>query len=237
MESHGVSVLFLIHGSLMASIALIVFTAIPYHHSGDNPHSKDKQSLSLSAVLNSHKQAWKSPTIAAPAFGWLFYTITFVALLSILPGLMASEDRAFTAAALPIASIGSSLTLGVLLLRWISAVMVVCIGFAMAIPFAVALLILPTEPLVCIGLFAALGLVQGATFASIPQLNSTNQDRALANGTLAQAGNLGNLCGTPLLLTVVIVGSMEAVSVLIVSCYILAITTHYYFARKRHHTV
>ena len=46
---------------------------------------------------------------------------------------------------------------------------------------------------------AALGLVQGASFAAIPQLNPMPEDRARAAGAIAQLGNLGTTTGTPLL--------------------------------------
>ncbi len=46
---------------------------------------------------------------------------------------------------------------------------------------------------------AALGIVQGACFASIPQLNAAPSDRSLASGAVAQLGNLGTTTGTPIL--------------------------------------
>ena len=48
-------------------------------------------------------------------------------------------------------------------------------------------------------LSAALGIVQGASFASIPELNTTPEDRARAAGAVAQLGNLGTTTGTPVL--------------------------------------
>ena len=41
--------------------------------------------------------------------------------------------------------------------------------------------------------------MQGASFASIPELNATPEDRARAAGAMAQLGNLGTTTGTPLL--------------------------------------
>lgn len=48
-------------------------------------------------------------------------------------------------------------------------------------------------------LSAALGIVQGASFSSIPELNATPEDRARAAGAVAQLGNLGTTTGTPVL--------------------------------------
>jgi nitrate/nitrite transporter NarK len=107
------------------------------------------------------------------------------------------------------------------------------VGFIAAILFAMALPAFPTEPLLCIALFAALGLVQGASFGAVPQLNKTSEDQALANGALAQAGNIGNLVGTPLLLSVAIAGGVSAMSALIVLCYLLAIAAHAFLAYRR----
>ena len=45
-----------------------------------------------------------------------------------------------------------------------------------------------------------MAFVQGSGFAGGPQLNADVDTRALANGALAQMGNLGNLSGTPLLI-------------------------------------
>jgi hypothetical protein len=45
-----------------------------------------------------------------------------------------------------------------------------------------------------------MALVQSAGFAIVPQINADAPSRALANGALAQMGNLGNLSGTPLLI-------------------------------------
>jgi len=48
-------------------------------------------------------------------------------------------------------------------------------------------------------LSGALGIVQGASFAAIPELNPTAEGRAKAAGAVAQLGNLGTTTGTPVL--------------------------------------
>ncbi|MFZ5750375.1 MAG: hypothetical protein ACOY5U_04845, partial [Pseudomonadota bacterium] len=47
---------------------------------------------------------------------------------------------------------------------------------------------------------AALGHVQGASFAAIPALNDRPATRAMAAGAIAQLGNVGTTLGTPILL-------------------------------------
>lgn len=237
VESRGLSTLFLVHGSIMGSLALIVVYAIPDNLLATSSTVGDKHFLLPSNFIASHKIAWTSPFIAAPAAGWFFYTMTFVALLTILPGMMKPEDRAFTVAALSLASIISSLTIGILLLRFMSAIRVLVIGFSAAILLAVSVFWFASEPLLYIALFSAYGLVQGASFASIPQLNETGADQALANGTLAQAGNMGNLCGTPMLLGIVLVGGVSAMITVVVMCYVFAIGVHSVLAKRREGSV
>ncbi len=233
VSKHGVSSLFMVHGLLMGLIALLVLLIVP----AAKPTTRDTVThtnlVSWTGLLNQHKHVWGSPTMAAPAAGWLFYTLTFLALLGVLPSIMPPELRGLTASGLPIASIITSLTLGALLLRVWSAVKVVCLGFVAAL---VPIFLLPLQDIqfvVCIALFVALGLVQGASFAAIPQLNTETTDQVLANGAFAQAGNIGNLCGTPLLLLLYNVGGVVALSAMVGMCYLLAIGAHYRFAMRR----
>jgi hypothetical protein len=76
------------------------------------------------------------------------------------------------------------------------------VGFALSALAALALVAAPGHPGLCLLLAACLGLVQGAGFAAVPQLNDAAADRAAANGAMAQTGNIGNTLGTPLLLAV-----------------------------------
>ncbi len=107
------------------------------------------------------------------------------------------------ASAMPLVSIAVSLTLGVWLLRSVSAVRMVQGGFALALVGAVIMGVgWQVEGVRLAGallLAAALGVVQGASFAAIPQLNASAGDRSLASGAVAQLGNLGTTTGTPLL--------------------------------------
>ena len=125
------------------------------------------------------------------------------------------------------------MTLGVALLQRFSAVQVLGIGFVAATLLSLSLPAWPGEPLPCIALFAALGLVQGASFASIPELNPDAADQALANGALAQAGNLGNACGTPLLLALLAGGGLGVTIAVVAGCYAAALLAHAVLAHRR----
>ncbi|MGB1012011.1 MAG: MFS transporter [Thiolinea sp.] len=233
VAAKGVGALFLTHALITGTTALLVTYAVGGLSVQPTSSPTGTVPFSIPDLYHQHKQAWLSPYIAAPAAGWLFYTLTFVALVGVLPGLMPPEERTFTAAALPIAGIAASMTLGILLLKRYSAIHVLSIGFLAAIVCTAILFLIPGKPVIAILLFAALGLVQGASFASIPQLNKTAPQQALANGAIAQAGNIGNLCGTPLLLGLLSSGGTSAMFALVIACYIAAIGAHLAFARQR----
>ncbi len=158
--------------------------------------------LDLGGLLRDHAVIYASPRIAAPATGFFFYTILYVALLTLLPPMM-GDQRALAATAMPLVSIAVSLTFGVWMLRHVSAVHLVQGGFAVALVGALLMGLCWDWPALrltgALGLAAALGIVQGASFAAIPQLNATPQDRSMASGAVAQLGNLGTTTGTPIL--------------------------------------
>lgn len=229
--NHGINALFFTHGALMAAVTMLVVLVLPAH-TADGLRGAANQAMP-ETILQRHKDAWSSPFISAPAAGWLFYTLTFVALLAVLPGMMPPADRGFTVTILPLASLLSSMTLGILLLQRLSAVFVVKIGLVAAICSAIIFAFVPDATWPPIALFAALGLVQGATFASVPQLNPSSNHQALANGAVAQAGNLGNALGTPLLLMLQGIGGLNAVITMVVLSYITAISAHLMLAKRR----
>ena len=72
--------------------------------------------------------------------------------------------------------------------------------FVLCVCIAVLIVLFGFTTYTVILLFASMALVQSAGFAVVPQINADAPSRALANGALAQMGNLGNLSGTPLLI-------------------------------------
>lgn len=194
-DRHGVLALFWVHAGVMAVLALGLSRVL-----------RDVAALprapmpGLADLPGLHAAIYRSPRVAAPGAGWLFYTCCFLAILTVLPPHIAPQWRAFVIGAMPVTSILVSMTLGVWLLRRYTAVQVVQAGFLLSAGCMVWLWVAPGQPAACLGLAAALGLVQGASFAAVAQLNHGAVDRARANGGLAQAGNLGNTLGTPLML-------------------------------------
>jgi hypothetical protein len=163
----------------------------------------------------------------------LFYTLSFVSLLTLLPNSVAPDHRAFVVGAMPLASIISSMTLGVFFLRYVSAIQVVILGFVMSAAAIIFLWFMPGSVIGCIALFAALGLVQGASFAAVPQLNTELKSRSFANGALAQMGNLGNLSGTPLLLLLLTSMDYRGLILFALLCYCGGIAVHLFLSQRR----
>lgn len=154
-------------------------------------------------ILAEHLAIYASPFVAAPATGFVCYTITYVAVLTLLPGLVSPGWGGFIGVAMPLVSIGVSLSFGVWLLGRMAAWRLVQAGFAAAVAAALGLWLVwghgAGEAVFALMIGASLGIVQGASFASIPQLNPSPEDRARAAGAIAQLGNLGTTTGTPVL--------------------------------------
>lgn len=201
VAAFGPASLILAHAAWMAVAALLVAWTLPPRpraaragRGGTDPGTAEP------SLLSRHLAAYSTPAIAAPALGWLCYTLTFVAVLTALPLLVPAGTGPALAAAAPLVSIAAALSLGVALLGRFPARRVAELGFVASALGAVGFVVSGYAPAAALFLFAAMGLVQGSGFAMVPQLNARLKDRALANGALAQMGNVGNLAGTPLLL-------------------------------------
>jgi nitrate/nitrite transporter NarK len=82
-------------------------------------------------------------------------------------------------------------------------------------------------------LAAALGIVQGASFAAIPVLNPRPADRAAAAGAIAQLGNLGTTTGTPLLAAMLAGMGPVGVALFAGPFCLLGIVVHHWQAARR----
>ena len=156
-----------------------------------------------------------------------------MSLLTILPGFVSVEHRALVTGAMPLAGIASSISIGVLLLRYMEAVRVVMLGFSAAFFVTLLIMIFPDNPWLYIALVGALGLVQSASFAAIPQLNRNADAQAHANGAMAQMGNLGNTLGTPLLLVVIAAFGQKGMIGFLLMCYSFGFMIHVVQGRRR----
>ena len=212
LNAGGVPLLFRLHAVWMVVFALVLVGLMP----------KDQRlpvSRLRKGLLAEHLAIYASPFVAAPATGFVCYTITYVAVLTLLPGAMHAGWGPLAGMAMPLVSIGVSLSFGVWLLGRIPAVRLVQGGFAVAVVAALALGLVwghgALEFVAALVMGAGLGLVQGASFAAIPQLNARPEDRARAAGAIAQMGNLGTVSGTPLLALLIGVGGGRGVAVFV----------------------
>jgi hypothetical protein len=145
--------------------------------------------------VSDHLLIYTTPRLFAPGLGHGIYAGLFLALVTFLPAALGAP---WLAVVLPLVSIVGSLSVG-LVARWIAPGTLVWTMFlAMGALFAVTGLAGPLAPYVLIVAMVVSGLVAGAGFAAVPWLNDADEDRALANGALAQLGNVGTFSGTPI---------------------------------------
>lgn len=227
--AYGLASLFVAHALVLAISAAALTVWLP----SDRRQQDAGSTLTFREILLEHKRAYSSPFIAAPAIGWLFYTLTFVSLLTVLPDLVPPEDRAFVAGAMPLAGIASAMFCGIVILPRLSAVNTVVLGFALSMGTIPFLWSGTGTSWACIVLFGMLGLVQGASFAAVPELNRDTESQARANGAVAQMGNLGNTLGTPLLLALLAAFGPGGMIWSVTACYCAGIGAHVWLRNRR----
>lgn len=228
LAAHGLEGLLAAHAGYMALMALVLAPLLPRAA----PPAPASAAAPVGPVAQ-HRALYGDPALSAPAWGWLFYTFTFVSVLTLLPQLTGLSDAAALAGLLPLASILVSLTLGVFLLTRVSAVQLSTLGFALSAIASLALLVTGGAAAAILALFLCLGLVQAAGFAAVPELAQAPADRAMANGAIAQMGNLGNLTGTPILLLLLGWSGAPAATTALVACYLAGLGAHLLLARRR----
>lgn len=221
--------LFLGHAAYMAALAAILALTLP-------PDPRHAQAP-IGNLLRQHGEIYASPRIAAPAMGFCCYTFLYVAVLTLLPPETPESHRALIAAGMPLVSIAVSLTLGVRLLDRMSAVRLVQAGYAVAIPGFLLLWLFWGQGAGMVAggflLSAALGIVQGASFAAIPELNATPENRAAAAGAVAQLGNLGTTTGTPVLAALLASAGPTGLALAAVTLCAVGIAVHRLQAARR----
>ena len=229
--AHGPAAFMVTHAGLMALAGGLLWAVLP--PSAPPPAN----AIARVGVIEAHRRIYASPRIAAPALGFIFYTLMFVAFLTLLPDMIAPEWRYLTATVMPLASIVVSLSVGVPLTRRLGAVETVRIGLAAGALALIAFTLsggagLPALTSV-MAVSGALGLVQGGSFAAISELNQTGAARAEAAGAIAQLGNVGTTLGTPVLLRMTDLWGLPAVLWFGLPLCLGGIVTHSWLARRR----
>ena len=80
---------------------------------------------------------------------------------------------------------------------------------------------------------ASLGIVQGASFAALAELNPQAQDRAKGAGAIAQLGNVGTTSGTPMLVFAMEKAGQTGLALFLIGFSALGIVIHAIQARRR----
>lgn len=228
LAGHGPGLLFGLHAGWMAALALILWFLLP-------ADGEKRPVVAMGSLIVAHRAIYASPSLAAPAMGFVCYTVTYVALLTLLPAQMGNIGG-FIGVAMPLVSIAVSLTLGVWLLGRMKAVHLVQAGFAVAILAASGLWLAWGSAAAtgfALGLAASLGIVQGASFAALAQLNPKPEDRAKAAGAIAQLGNLGTTSGTPMLVWAMEKAGHTGLALFLIGFSALGIVIHAFQARRR----
>ena len=228
--TYGPASLFTLHALWMLTIAAALSMLMP-------PDLKAALQPGQGGLIAQHAAIYASPRIAAPAMGFACYTVTYVAVLTLLPAAATPGWGGFIAVVLPLVSIVFSLTVGVWALKRVAAFRLVQLGFAAAIVASLGLWIAwgtgAFEAAFALALAASLGIVQGASFASIPQLNASPPDRARAAGAIAQLGNLGTATGTPMLTLIMAQSGATGLAMFLIGFSGLGIAVHWVQARRR----
>lgn len=212
----GTGALYAAHAAYMAAMAALVAWLLPRDVVGPR-----ERVMTLGSVLRDHVRIYRSPRLSAPALGWVCYAGSWVAILTLMPQFLPPENRGVVIGLMPLGGIVGSMTLGVWLLRRYPAVVVIQAGFAACLVASLAIWAFPGAGWPYLLLAFALGPVQGASFAAIPQLNEGPDAQAQANGALAQMGNVGTTLGTPVLAVLVTqagIGGFLLFAIVLYSC-------------------
>ncbi|WP_208349978.1 MFS transporter [Pseudaestuariivita rosea] len=192
----GLPFVFIMHGAALMVLAVLLWALLPV-----TPRNR----FDIKWVKE-HVQLYSDARVVAPALGFFWHTLIFVALLTFLPDLI--SDRPWVAAALPLVSLAGTFTAGVLA-RFIPADRIVAVAMGLTIILMPFCQILPVALLA----FFVIGLQPGGSFASVPYFNHSPAAIARANGAIAQLGNLGTASGTPLFALAIAYGGLTAVIV------------------------
>jgi MFS family permease len=220
LASGGLPLLFALNGVGLLIVAGLLWRRVP---------RAKRMPVTLDPIAV-HRAIYGRIRYMAPGLGFVCYTFLFIAVISVLPDAL---ERPGLATTLPLITLCSTLAGGALSGRFaphhVATVGHVgtalgAVGVGLGVPFAVEF---------C---FLLMGLVPGASFASIPAWNASDADRARATGAIAQLGNLGTVTGTPVFVYAAVTGGLTAILVVLLTAAalgaVLAFTAGTYAARS-----
>lgn len=174
-----------LHGAAFLAMAVGLWPVLPRASATERA---SKVVLDLRAI-------YTRPRLVAPGLGHGLYAAMFISMMTFLPGVLAAP---WLAPVLPLVGVTGSLLAG-RVARVLPPSLIVSWGFvAQAGCLLVAMMVTgrAAEWAVILGVLAG-GMVAGGGFAAAPWLNRSLEDRALANGVIAQLGNVGTFASVP----------------------------------------
>lgn len=235
MANFGLSALFIAHAAIMTLTAGALMVLLPKDVAA-KPYvdpKQNKSTLQVMDIFRTHRDLYGSPFLSAPAIGWLCYTLTYVSLITVLPGQLPDDNKGLIIGFLPIIGIVTSMLCGAVLLKYVSAVHMVTASFvAASITLSTYFIGAPIILIIFIS-FGLLGLVQSSSFSAVGQLVKNTEERAKANGAMAQMGNLGNTVGTPLLLLLLTYFGIYGMILSVIIFYAAGAGAHLWLEQKR----
>lgn len=180
----GVAAVYAGHGLLLATVFPVLWAALPRVMAARSD---------IPDPVAIHHAIYANPRLAAAGVGHGIYTSLFIALVAFLP---AALGAAWLTLLLPVANLVGTFAAG-FLARRLAAPRLVVAGFALSGVLFVAVAVTGLASIALLAFFAT-GVTAGGNFAAVPALNAAPKDQALANGAMAQLGNIGTFIGTPL---------------------------------------
>ncbi|QBY00982.1 MFS transporter [Rhodophyticola sp. CCM32] len=191
IDVSGLGGMWMIHGLCLWLLAALVWRKVA--RIGPSP-------APWPGFLAAHRAIYSDPRRLAPALGFFWHTLVFVALLTFLAPFVAGDlPVSLVASILPLTALAGTFLAG-WLARHISPLTILKLSFVTTIAGMILLVLVPDllRPWVAFASFVSIGVAPGAGFAAIPALNDDPVTQAEANGALAQLGNVGTSSGSPL---------------------------------------
>lgn len=215
----GFRAVYAAHGALLALLWPVLLWAVPRIMAAGVP---------MPPVLELHRQIYTTPRYLAPAVGHGIYASLFIALVAYLPGALGAM---WLTPLLPVANLVGTFASG-FIARKLAASRLSPLGFGASAVLFLAMG-LTGSPMLALAAFVTTGITAGANFAAVPELNPDPQEQARANGAMAQLGNIGTFCGTPVFALVAgSVWGVTGLSLLVCGLGVLCAGALYQLARK-----
>ncbi len=172
------------HGVLLALMFPVVWFVLPKVMAAG---------AAMPNIFTLHRTIYTNPRYFAPGLGHGIYTSIFIALVAFLPNTLGA---AWLTPVLPLANLSGTFAAGFIAKR-VPASKLSVYGFSAGIVLFALMALTGSIIVTLVALFIT-GLTAGANFAAVPELNTAPEDQARANGSMAQIGNVGTFCGTPI---------------------------------------